>query len=176
MSGAMTAIGISAATASTIATTAAVASAALGAFGAIKQGQQASAAEETAANMADYNSKVASMRAEQAGVETNAREDEQRRRARYTIGAQLAASGEAGAGLNEDLLRQSVYDAEADTTAIRYEGALKAAGYTDEIGLQRANAKQRRANAGEAMTSGYINAASALTGGAANYFGGKKLN
>jgi hypothetical protein len=126
--------------------------------------------------MADYNAKVAAIRATQAGVETNMREDEQRRRARAAIGTQLAASGEAGAGLNEDLLRQSIYDSEADTTAIRYQGALQRAGYTDEEALQTANAAQRSANAGQASMAGYIGAASALTKGAANYFGGRKLN
>lgn len=152
------------------------ASAAISAFGAIKQGQQASAAEESQANVALYNAKVADMRAEQAGIETSNREDIQRRAARYSMGAQLAASGEAGAGLNEDLVRQSVYDSEADTAAIRYEGALKRAGYTDEAALQTSNAAQRRDNAKQAMASGYINAASALMSGASNYYGGKKLN
>lgn len=176
MSGFASAVGISAATASSIATAASVASAALGVVSAIRQGQQASAAEETAANQADYNAKVADLRNKQVGVETNIREDEQRRRARYAIGQQIAASGEAGAGLNEDLVRQSVYDSEADTSAIRYEGELKRAGFTDESALQRSNSGQRRKNAGEAETSGYINAASVLAKSGANYFGGRKLN
>lgn len=172
----LVAMGASAGTAATIGTVATVASTALAAVSAVRSAQQASANEKTAANRAEYDAKVADLRAGQVGIETNMREDEQRQRARIAIGQQLASSGEAGAGLNEDLLRQSVYNSEQDTTAIRYEGALKRAGYTDEVALQKGNAVQRRQNAREATTSGYIGAASALTQGAANYYGKKSLN
>jgi hypothetical protein len=154
----------------------AAAGAGLSAVGAIQQGRQQSAAEKSAANMADYQAKVADIHANQVNTAAGIQEDEQRRRARQTIGQQLAASGEAGAGLNGDLLRQSIYGMDADSAAIRYEGALKATGMTDEASLQRSNATQRRDNAKQAMGAGFLSAASALTRGATSYYGGSKLN
>ena len=151
-------------------------STAMSAVGAIKQGQQASAAEKSAANMADYKAKVADIRTNQINTATGIQEDAQRAKARQAIGMQLASSGEAGAGLNADLLRQSIYGQDADTAAIRYEGALKASGQTDEAALQRSNAVQRRDNAKQAMAAGYLNAATTVAKSGASYFGGSKLN
>lgn len=157
-------------------TLAIIASTAMAGFGAVKQGQQASAAEKSAANMADYQAKVADIRTNQVNTQAGIQEDEQRAKARQVIGMQLASSGEAGAGLNADLLRQSIYGQEADSAAIRYEGALKATGQSDEAALQRSNAVQRRDNAKQAMASGYLNAATALAKGGSSYYGGSKLN
>ena len=83
-----------------------IASGALGVVGAIQSGKQASAAAQSEANMADYNSKMSEIQARQAYAAAGVQEDETRRKGRAAVGMQLASSAEAGAGLNGDLLRE----------------------------------------------------------------------
>lgn len=153
-----------------------VASAVVGAVGAIKQGQAQSAAAQSAANQAEYQGKVAAIRQNQVNTNAGLQEDEQRRKARAVIGQQLASSAEAGAGLNSDLLRESIYGMEADSNAIRYDAALKSSGLSDEAALQKSNADIYRSRAKEAAGAGYLNAASSLLQAGASYYGGKPLN
>ena len=148
----------------------AAASAAIGAVGAIQQGRQASAAAKSQANMDEYNATMAEFQAKQANASAGRQEDEQRQRARQTIGAQLAASAQAGAGLNTDLLRQSVYNMDADSSAIRYEGALKAQGLTDTASMARSSAAVNRDRARSATTAGYLNAAGSVLNAGMSYY------
>ena len=148
----------------------AAASAAIGAVGAIQQGRQASAAAKSQANMDEYNATMAGFQANQANAAAGRQEDEQRQRARQAIGAQLASSAQAGAGLNADLLRQSVYNMEADSSAIRYEGALKAQGLTDTASLARSSAAVNRDRASRAMPAAYLNAAGSVLNAGASYY------
>lgn len=134
----------------------------LGFFGAIQQGRQANAAAQSEANMAEYNAKMAEIKARQVNAAAGVQEDEIRRRGRIALGNQLAASAEAGAGLSGDLLRESVYGIEADSMAIRYEGSLKAAGLSDEALLQKSAAVVARDRGKQAKTASYLNAATAL--------------
>lgn len=134
----------------------------LGFFSAIQQGRQANAAAQSEANMAEYNAKMAEIKAKQVNAAAGVQEDEARRRGRAAIGNQLASSAEAGAGLNPDMLRESVFGIEADSMAIRYEGALKAAGLTDEAALQRSAAIVARDKGKQAKTGSYLNAAASL--------------
>ena len=150
--------------------TMALASGALGVVGAIQQGRQASAAAKSQANMDEYNATMAGFQANQANAAAGRQEDEQRQRARQAIGAQLASSAQAGAGLNADLLRQSVYNMDADSSAIRYEGALKAQGLTDSASLARSSAAVNRDRARSATTAGYLNAAGSVLNAGASYY------
>lgn len=143
--------------------------AAIAAVGAISQGQQAKAAAQSESNAAEYNAKLADIRRRQTYAAASSQEDEQRRRARTAIGTQLATSAEAGAGLNEDLLRQSIYAAEEDTAAIRYESALKAQGFESESALQRSAAFNARQQGKAAQRAGYLKAAEKLIGGSNDY-------
>lgn len=152
----------------------AIGSAAFGGVSAIQQGRQASAAAQSEANMADYNAKMADIQAKQAYASAGEQEDLQRKRARAAIGNQLASSAEAGAGLNGDLLRQSIYDSETDAMSIRYEGALKAQGMTDSAALQRSKAVVSRDRASSALTGGYLNAAGSILNAGTDYYKGKK--
>lgn len=154
----------------------AAASAAVGALGAIQQGRQASAAAQSAANQAEYQGKIANIRQNQINTNAGLQEDEQRRKARAVIGQQLASSAEAGAGLNSDLLRESIYGMEADSNAIRYDAALKSSGLSDEAALQKSNADIYRSRAKEARGASYLNAASSLLQAGTSYYGGKPLN
>lgn len=152
----------------------AVASAGIGAIGAIQQGKQASAAAQSEANMAEYNAKMADIQAKQTYSAAGQQEDLQRKRARAAIGNQLASSAEAGAGLNGDLLRQSIYDSETDALSIRYDGALKAQGLTDSASMQRSNAVVARDRASQATTGSYLNAAGSILNAGTSYYKGKK--
>jgi hypothetical protein len=152
----------------------AIGSAAFGAVGAIQQGEQANAAAQSDANMAEYNAKMNEIQARQAYAGAGRQEEEQRRRARAQIGQSLAASAEAGAGLNGDVLRTSVFDAESDALAIRYEGNLKAQGLKDSAELQRSSAVVARDRGKQAITGSYLNAGSALLNAGTSYYKGKK--
>lgn len=157
----------------TILAVAAASSAAVGAVGAIQSGQQAQAAAQSQANMQDYNAKMSDIQARQAYAAAGREEDAQRRQARAVIGQQLASSAEAGAGLNGELLRQSIFDSEADTQAIRYEGALKAQGLTDQASIARSGAAASRSQGSRAVTGSYLSAAGSLLNGATSYYGAR---
>lgn len=160
-------------TAATFAAYAAAASAVIGVIGAVQSGRQANAAAQSQANMDEYNAKKADQQAEHANAMAGIKEDDQRRRARAAVGMQIAQSSEAGAGLNSDLLRQSVYDGEMDTAAIRYEGALQADGYSSSAAISKSNAAISRSQGSAAQTAGYLNAAGAIAGSASSYYGAK---
>lgn len=147
--------------------------AALGAASAIASGNQQKAAAQSQANMAEYNAKKEEQQAEHTNRMAGIKEDQQRQRARQVVGRQVAASAEAGAGLNEDLLRESIYDSESDTAAIRYEGALQADGYDSASAMSQSNAAIQRSQGQAAQQAGYLNAAGAIVGGASSYYGAK---
>lgn len=152
---------------------AAIATAVIGAAGAIQSGRQADAAAQSQANMDEYNAKKAEQQAVHANKMAGIKEDDQRRRARAAVGNQIASSAQAGAGLNSDLLRQSLYDGEMDTAAIRYEGALQADGYESSAAMSKANAAINRAQGSAAVSSSYLNAAGALASAGSSYYGAK---
>lgn len=164
-----TAAGASAATAGIAGLS--LASGALGVVGAIQQGKQANAAAQSEANMADYNAKMSEIQARQAYAAAGVQEDEMRRRGRVALGNQLASSAEAGAGLNGDLLRESVYGIESDAMAIRYEGDLKAQGLKDSAALQSSAAAVARDRGKRAVTASYLNAGASVLNSATSYYG-----
>lgn len=149
----------------------AIASGVLGGIGAIQQGRQANAAAQSDANMAEYNAKMAEIQTGQAYAAAGVKEDQIRRQGRAAIGQQLAASAQAGAGLNADLLRESVYGIEDDAMAIRYDADLKAQGLKDTAFLQRSAASVARDRGKRAVTASYLNAASSMLGAGTSYYG-----
>lgn len=145
------------------------------AIGAIQSGNQAKYAADSQANAMEYNAKVDEARARNASFVAGVTEDRQRQQARAVIGEQLATSAGAGAGLNVDLLRQSIFNQDSDTADIRYDGQLKAAGLNDQALLTRMNAQTTRVQGKSARTAGYMNAASSLLKSAEGaYTGGMK--
>lgn len=153
------------------------AAAAASAASAIQQGRQANAAAQSESNMAEYNSKMSEIQATQANVAAGVQEDETRRRGRAAIGQQLASSAEAGAGLNGDLLRESVFGIEADSMAIRYEAGLKAQGLSDSAALQKSAAVVARSRGKQAVAGSYLNAAGSIASAGSSYsLGQAKIN
>jgi len=147
------------------------ASAVLGGIGAIQQGRQANAAAQSDANMAEYNAKMAEIQAGQTYAAAGVKEEQIRRQGRAAIGQQLASSAQAGAGLNADLLRESVYGIEDDAMAIRYDADLKAAGLRDTAAIQRSGAQVARDRGRKAVASSYLNAASSMLNAGTGYYG-----
>jgi|GEM_PF-2676182 len=147
--------------------------AATSAAGAISSGNQAKAAAESQANVADYNAKVDVMKATEASRVAGVQEDRQRQAARATIGMQLASSAGAGAGLNADLLRESFFNMESDSADIRYEGATRAAGLNESAMLGRANAVTQRQQGRAAQQAGYLSAAGSLMSAGSTYYKGQ---
>ncbi len=137
------------------------ASAGISAVGAIRSGNMQKAA-------ADREALGLQQAADQAMADGMAEDDRFRTQTRQAIGAQLAASAEAGAGLNEDQLRQSIYDAELDSAAIRYGVSNKARAMRDQAVVGRWQGRQAR-------TAGYLNAAGTLlnAGATAGMYGMK---
>jgi hypothetical protein len=160
-------------TATTALAWAAAATAVVGAVSAIQSGKQTDAAMQSQANMDDYNAKKALQQADHANRMAGIKEDDQRRRMRASVGEQIASSSAAGAGLNADLIRSSLYDGEMDTAAIRYEGALQADGYDSSAAISTANASMARTQGSNAVSASYLNAASSLVGGATSYYKAK---
>ena len=149
----------------------AIASGVLGGIGAIQQGRQATAAAQSEANMAEYNAKMAEIQTGQTYAAAGVKEEQIRRQGRAAIGQQLASSAQAGAGLNADLLRESIYGIEDDAMAIRYDADLKAAGLRDAAAIQRSGAQVSRDRGRRAVTASYLNAASSMLGAGTSYYG-----
>jgi len=137
----------------------AIASALFSAVGAISQAGQQASAEKHNAKAAERNAQIAR---QQAAADAEA----QQRDARKRIGAQRAAIGASGVGIEGsplDALEESAANAELDRQNILYRGRLREIGYQDE-------SSQALYNAGQAKSSGYMRAGSALLGGAAKAF------
>jgi hypothetical protein len=139
-------------------------SAAVGAVGAVRSGNMQQASAEAEAQRMNAAADVA--RRDGAAEDERFRTD-----ARRQLGLQLAASAEAGAGLNADQLRQSIYDMEMDSSSIRYGVMSRASGLNDQ-----ANIRLREGR--EARTAGYLNAAGTLLNAAStagSYYGKKPV-
>lgn len=147
---------------------AAVAAGAVGAVGAIQQANAASASakynaavQENNAKTIERNRKIALDQAE-SDASSKARENT---RTLATIRANYGKSGLDMAGSALDVLEDSAIEGAFDVSKIRYQGEVRALGYTDEAAAQRAGAELSRMNAKSQQTAGYIGAASSLIGG-----------
>ena len=134
-----------------------VATAAVTAIGTASSAKAQSNASKQNALYAERNQQLSMM---QAG----AREEAQRRRARYALGSQAAAIAESGVDVNSGSAARSVAEsatnAELDALNIRYEGLMQAEGYAAEAANERTRSKY-------AMNAGYFGAATSLLGGVA---------
>lgn len=132
---------------------------ALSAGTAVASGYQQSNQAEAEADLASANAKV-------AGQQAAAAEDAQRRRNRSILARQRAAIGEAGIGYggsSEKLQQDSAVLAELEALSIRYNGRMSALGF-------RTDARNARQRASNAVAGGYLSAAGALLGGAADTY------
>ena len=151
-----------------IAAVASVAAGAIGAVGAIQSANAAKAASEYNAQVQENNAKIAErnrlMALDQTESEAGAKMRENRRTL-ATIRAQYGKSGLDMSGSALDVLEDSAVEGALDVANIRYQGNVRAMGYTDEAAAQRAGAELSKMNAKAQSTAGYIGAASSLLGG-----------
>lgn len=134
-------------------------------MGAIYQGNAAAAQSTAAANAAAAN-------AANTRLQTNAREEMQRRRNAMLLGELRAASAQTGfdpsSGTLASLQSSSAAQLELDALTERYNGELQAISFGNEATSLRSRAKAER-------NTGYITAAGSLLKAAGNYFGGAKM-
>lgn len=148
----------------------AVGSTVLGAVGAIQQGNAAAAAGRYNAQVSDMNAKLSERRALDA-LDRGER-DEQRKRAEVAQlkGRQIAASSANGVDLTFgsplDMIVDTAVLGELDALTIRKNSANEAYDNRVQAVNGRADAQLSRMNADAAQTSGYLNAAGTLLGGA----------
>lgn len=116
-----------------------------------------------AADAANYNRMVAERNATAAQQQAQQTAEIQQRQAKQQIGAiavGYGASGVTSEGSPLDVLASSASNAELDRQTVLYHGALQAAGYGDEASLDAARA-------GNAQSTGTMNAAGLLLSGGA---------
>jgi multidrug resistance efflux pump len=154
-----------------------IASTAVSAMGAIEQGKAAQQEANARAQANIYNAKVKEM---QAGIErqqANAREEQQRRRARQVLGQQRGAIAESGVGFIGsalDIAEESATRAELDALTIRYEGELASKGLLADAEQERYESKVNVMAGKNAMRGAYLSATSALLSGGTKYYGYKE--
>lgn len=132
----------------------AIAAAAAAATSAVVEGQAQGAQH-------DANSRLAEQARDVARQQGIAREDAQRRQARYALGSQTAALAESGvdpgSGSAARAVEESSANAELDALNIRYNAMMQAHGYETERMLERNAAKRSR-------RMGYFNAVGSAFG------------
>lgn len=138
----------------------AIASAVVGAGSAVYSGQQQQ-------QQAEAESIRMRQAADVALRDATAQDEQFRTDIRRRIGSQIAASAEAGAGLNADSLRESIYGAEMDSAAIRYGALSREQALNDQANIRSWEGKG-------AKTAGYLNAASSLLNSGSSYYSRKK--
>lgn len=136
-----------------------VISTAFQAIGAIQQGQAAKAE-------ADYNATIAEQNAAITRQQTQAQLDTQDRERRLRAGAAMAAAGASGTGIESygDILQSSAMQEELDLLTLKSEGLLRERDFTNQASVLKAQGKN-------AERSGYMQAASAVLGGATKMMG-----
>lgn len=151
-----------------IAAVASIAAGAIGAVGAVQSANAAKASANYNAQVQENNAKVAernrSMSLDQTESEA-AMKDREMRRTLSTIRANYGKSGLDMAGSALDVLEDSALEGAQDIQTIRYQGAVRAQGYTDEATAQRNGAQLSKMNAKSQGTAGAIGAATSLIGG-----------
>lgn len=151
-----------------------LAAAAVQAIGAIQAGQAAKEEANARAQANIYNAKVKDMQAGIARQQANAREDQQRRKARQMLGSQRAAISESGVGFMGsalDIAEESATRAELDALTIRYEGDLESRGLLADAEQERYESKVNVMAGKNAMKGAYLSATGALLSGGARYYG-----
>jgi hypothetical protein len=150
---------------------------AMRAAGSIVEGNAQASNYQSQQSAYDYNADVAVENSRIAWQQAGAREEAQRRRGRQVLGAQAAATAQAGVDVGSGsplaIAAQSARNAELDALNIRYEGGLQARGFDIEAENLRYQGRVAGQNAKNARRAGYWGAASSIIGGAANYYGMK---
>ncbi len=128
-----------------------------GVISAIGSLQQANAQ----AASAEYNAKVAERNKRAVKNQTESEIEDRQVEHRRQLGSMRASYGASGLqmeGSPLDVLEDTATEQAFDISKIRYQGAMKAEGYSEQAALYKLEAKS-------AKTAGWIGAGSALIGG-----------
>lgn len=133
----------------------------LQALGKIQEGRAAKQA-------ADYNATIARQNAETTKQQTQAALEKQDRERRLRLGANIAASGASGVGMESfgDIMASSAMQEELDMLTLESEGLLKARDYEAQGNLYKAEGSN-------AMSQAIIGAGSSVLGGVNKYMESK---
>lgn len=147
--------------------------AAVSAYGAVQQGKATEATYKAQAKNDETNAIINAQNAQSAQAQATAREDQRRRVARQVLGEQRASIAEAGGlggGTYAGVVEQSAANAELDALNERYAGVMEGRGLIAASNDSSSRARLARMNAGSARAAGNLGAASAVIGGASNYY------
>lgn len=148
----------------------------LAVVGALVQADSSAKQASAQKDAARYNQLVGKQQSDASLQAANAREEQQRRIARFASGERQAAIAQSGTGLggsNADVDRQSEILAELDALNIRYEGQTQSTGLLNQSKLDGFQADAYGKAAKRARTDGYIGAASAALGGVSKGYNSK---
>lgn len=138
---------------------------ALSAVSQIASGYAAGAQADADANTARQNADIARQ-------QTDATEEQNRRKTAMQRGDMRARSIETGfdasSGTLADLQIRSAAEMELDVLTSRYEGSLRALSFDNEAASAKARGKSAR-------RSGYLNAAGSIMGSMGNYMGSPRI-
>ena len=152
-----------------------VAAAATKAVGALQSGYSKADEYKSQAGVAGYNRDVANQNAETTSVQSGLREEQVRREARQTQGAQRAGVAESGTGFggsNREIMDQDAVTASLDALNTRYDGQLQRRGYEAEAVTSELQRKAAKRSASSAIKAGWLAAGSAVLQGASGYASG----
>lgn len=163
------AMGASAATAATIGTIGSVVSAVgtgVSVLGALKQGSAASSAAHTRAAVQTNNATIARQNAERAAQVGEEKAAMSQRDTRAKIGAMEASQAASGVDINNgsalDVRASETEFGQLDAQTIRSNAAREAYGYQTQATNMDSAASMSKAEAKNAKTSGFMNAATVL--------------
>jgi hypothetical protein len=131
-------------------------------FGKIQQGRAAKQA-------ADYNATIARQNAETTKQQTQAALDKQDRERRLRLGANIAASGASGVGMESfgDIMASSAMQEELDMLTIESEGLLRSRDFEAQANMYDVQGRN-------AMSQAIIGAGSSVLGGVSDKLGSNK--
>lgn len=148
----------------------AVGSMAMGAFSTIQQGKAAEGQAKYQAKVAENNSKIARMQAEDALQRGQVEEQQHRRKVQQMLSTQrtaIAGSGfDLGDETSQDILGDTAMFGEFDALTIRDNAAREAWGFRNQANNYTAEAGMQRAAGANARRMSYISAGTDLLGGA----------
>ncbi len=134
-------------------------------LGSIYEGNAAAAQSTAAANSASSN-------ADLARLQSNAREETQRRRNAMQLGDLRASAAQSGfdpsGGSFATLQAKSAAEMELDVLTNRYDSELQAISFDNEATNMRSRARAQK-------RTGYLNAAGSVFNSGANYFGAPRI-
>lgn len=131
----------------------------------------------------NYRAGIARQAAVTKGQQASAAEEALRREQRQFLGRQRAAVAESGTGFggsNDDIMRQSMAQAELDALNIQYEGNIERLNLLEQAKMHDYNKKSLKARAKQTMRTRWISALSAGAGayggagGSFSYMGAQK--